>query len=261
MTERPPVVPFVRELEQGMVGLDVVAVKRALSRAGYIEWAPGGAFSNVAGPFFVTSLNRFKRAKGLKQDGKYSFPTHEALRKSRRRRSRSEWAFDRLAIHTLEGKLQTPEERVLDGILAACDQAILRRDLIRYAQVRPYPDMLPYPNLPNVCDCSQFVTWCYRSGGAPDPNGEVGGTFWRYGFTGTLWLNQEVPLVLSMIRLGDLVFYGTPWRAGGAAHVAICREIRAGKPWVGSMGSDSGPLNLPADYRRIVGVRRPALLV
>jgi hypothetical protein len=48
--------------------------------------------------------------------------------------------------------------------------------------------------------------------------------------------------------------------AGGRAHVAIVREIGSRGVLVGSMGSDKGPLNIRADYRQIVGIRRPVLV-
>ena len=62
---------------------------------------------------------------------------------------------------------------------------------------------LTYRTTPTVVG---FVTWCYKSGGASDPNGfDYNG----YGFTGTLLQHgKQVPL--GSIRAGDLVFYGHP---------------------------------------------------
>lgn len=260
MAELPPVVPFPRVLHLNSAGPDVVAVKRALSRAGFMGW---GDFTNVWGAYAVKALEAFEKTKGLKQTGVYAFTRHEALRKTRRKGSRSEWAFDAKSIAIMRGEDVSPWERVSGLVVDAVDQAILRRDAIPYTQARPFPDELPFPNIPDEgADCSGFVTWALRSGGpgVPDPNGMVGGTYWKYGFTGTLWVRNAVVDRLSGSRVCDLVFYGRPWESGGAAHVAIVRHVASdGTRYVGSHGSSAGPLNVRADYRQIVGIRRPRL--
>ena len=260
MAALPPIVPFVRVLEPGTAGRDIVAVKRALSRAGYMEW---GDFTPIWGPFAQTALKRFEKAKGYKQTGIYTYTRHEALRKTHKKNSRSEWAFDAFSIAIMRQEDVTPYEATVDRVVSAVDQAILRRDSIPYTMARPYPDMEPYPNIPDRgADCSGFVTWALRSGGpsVPDPNGMIAGTYWKYGFTGSMWARNEVVSRLSQARLCDLVFYGRPWESGGAAHVAIVRNIADGVVWVGSHGSSRGPLNVRADYRQITGIRRPVLV-
>jgi cell wall-associated NlpC family hydrolase len=53
---------------------------------------------------------------------------------------------------------------------------------------------------------------------------------------------------------GDLVFYA---KSGSTpSHVAIVVGRREGRPMVVSHGSESGPLYLPWDYRRVVQARR-----
>lgn len=260
-TNQPPVVPFVRSLTQGCSGPDVVAVKRALSRAGYIEWK-GTDFTRVWGPYAAESLKRFEKAKGLKQTGEYSFTRHEALRKTHRKGSRIEWAFDAFSIAIMREEDVSPWERVAYRTVDAVNQAIAHRDQITYSQVRPMPDMAPYPNLPYAADCSGFATWAARSGGwAQDPNYPLGSSRkWDgYGYTGTLWACGHDVSSLRYAKLCDLVFYGRPWLAGGAAHVSIVREIHDGRVYVGSHGSRSGPINVPADYRSITGIRRYVL--
>lgn len=260
MSTTPPQVPFVRSLEPGDSGNDVVAVKRALSRAGYIRW---GDFTRLWGPFAVQACKNFQKAKGLKQTGVYHFATHEALRKTHRQRSRTEWAYDALAIKIMREEDVTPLERTIARTLDAAAYGIVRRDQISYDQIRPMPDNAPMPNIPYTADCSGFVTWCARSGGwAQDPNYPVGSTRrWDgYGFTGTLWQNGIAVPSLSQAQLCDLVFYGTPWMSGGAAHVVILRE-KVGSTWyVASHGGQSGPLNLRATYRKITGIRRYKLV-
>lgn len=252
-TSSPPKVPFVEALSLNEVNNWARSPKRALSRAGFMQW---GEFTNVWGVNSVRACKAFQKAVRLKQTGTYTFATHEALRKRRKKGSRTEWAFDALAIAIAANNDVTPLERVMFKTVDAIDYAILHRDQMAYSQKRP-ADITPYPHLPHATDCSGFITWAGRSGGwKTDPN-HLNWT--GYGFTGTLWDNERVPS-LTQARLCDLVFYGIPWMAGGRAHVAIVREIGSRGVLVGSMGSDKGPLNIRADYRQIVGIRRPVLL-
>jgi hypothetical protein len=260
VTVTPPTVPFVRPLSRGDQGDDVLAVKRALSRAGHMQW---GQFTRMWGPHAVTACASFQTAKGLKPTGTYHYATHEHLRRTHRKRSRTEWAFDALAIKIMREEDITPLERVVARTLDAVAYAIINRDRIAYEQSRPMPDNAPFPNIPYVADCSGFVTWAARSGGwAQDPNYPVGSTRkWDgYGFTGTLWEHGTPVSGLATAQLCDLVFYGRPWMSGGRAHVAILRERYGGAWYVGSHGSDPGPLNVGATYRSITGIRRYKLI-
>lgn len=260
MAVTPPVVPFVRVLEIGDSGNDVIAVKRALSRAGYIRW---GDFTRLWGKYAAIACKNFQRAKGLKQTGIYHFATHEALRKSHRQKSRTEWAFDAMSIAIMKSEDITPYDRTVGKTMDAVTYAIANQGRISYSQARPMPDRDPYPNLPYLADCSGFVTWAARSGGwKQDPNYPVGSSRkWDgYGFTGTLWESGTVVNGLSNAQLCDLVFYGRPWQAGGAAHVVMLRDFYGGNWYVGSMGSDAGPSNVRADYRSITGIRRYKLV-
>ena len=69
---------FIRELRRGMRGPDVLAVKRALRKAGFRK----GLTLN---PTFGTALERqikaFQHKHGLKPDGVYGPSTHKALAK------------------------------------------------------------------------------------------------------------------------------------------------------------------------------------
>lgn len=255
-TSTPPRVPFIEEITQGEVGSHVRFTKRALSRAGFMEW---GEFTNVAGEHWIRALNAFKKVKGLKVNGVYDFATHEALRKTHRKGSRTEWAFDSFAIKGLTGENITPLEKIINKTIDAVDYAILHRDRMDYAQIRRMPDNSPFPNLPNPCDCSQFVTWAAKSGGwLQDPNYSVNSSRkWDdYGYTGTLWESGTTINGLSSARLLDLVFFGRPWQPGGAAHVGIVRAIVRGVVYIGHHGQNAGPFNSRADYRSVTGVRR-----
>jgi len=99
-----------------------------------------------------------------------------------------------------------------------------------YGHERPMRDMGRPPNVPYSLDCSAFATWCYKSAGAPDPNGS--------GYNGSGSTYVEWPrgqkISAAQVRAGDLVF----WK--GPDHVAVC----VGEGMCISEGSDAGPLFL-----------------
>lgn len=120
---------------------------------------------------------------------------------------------------------------------------VARPAIWEYKQVRPIPKDITASHI--ITDCSGFVTMCYHAAGLPDPNGR---NYDGQGYTGTLWAHgtkTETP------QVGDLVFYGVPWLAGGAAHVAI---IVSKTECVG-FGSNPGPRRNPINYRPVVGYR------
>ena len=88
--------------------------------------------------------------------------------------------------------------------------------------------------LPISCDCSAWVTICYRWAGAPDPNG-LG--YNGYGYTGSLLANtQGVHIAQSSAQPGDIVVYGNP----PGVHTAIIVEAGA-DPLTVSMGQQGDP--------------------
>ena len=108
---------------------------------------------------------------------------------------------------------------------------------------------------PFYADCSAFATWClwnalfipYRK------RDVVNGAAWKAGFTGTQIAHGR-RVKAGALMAGDLVFYAA--RGTTPTHVAICVGRRNRKAMVVSHGSDSGPLYLPWDYRRVVQCRR-----
>jgi peptidoglycan hydrolase-like protein with peptidoglycan-binding domain len=255
-----PQVPFSRPLygpddpRISKPGADVVAVKRALSRAGFLSWAQ---FDKVYNRRTVRAVKAFQGSVEIKPTGHYGFATHEALRLTRRQKSTSEWAFDAYAVwlaRTYAGQQEkTREELVRDAIADACAFWIRARNQIAYEQVRPFPVLEP-PAILRRTDCSGFVTACFFAGGAPDPNERE---FDGFGYTGTLVGNGQL-VSLADLQVADLVFYGRTTNAspafpfGSPTHVAVA--IGAG--YVASHGSEPGPYKLDADYRPVNQVRR-----
>jgi cell wall-associated NlpC family hydrolase len=221
-----------------MTGLDVIAVKRALSRAGFMQW---GKFTNVYGPFAVKATKAFQKSVGLDQDGVYGSQTHSKLRQARRKGHPSDWAFDSLAAWQMAHvQTQTPEEKTRAAIVATAFYGYSHRGDILYRQYRPVTDTGPPPNVPGYCDCSSFAEWCYKSAGAPDP----GGHGWGFGNT---WTMQEHgrSVTVGQLEPGDLVFYSRPDHVG--VYVGAGRVIEH--------GSNRGPLLVPTGYRTVTACR------
>lgn len=103
----PPDAPFARALyppshDKGPVKPypDVEAVKRAISRAGYWPWQEFDEDYNEK--FAMEGVKKFQQENGLSATGNYGEPTHTRLLDTRRKGSKTEWAFDKTAIHMME---------------------------------------------------------------------------------------------------------------------------------------------------------------
>lgn len=81
-------VPFRRVIKPGAVGLDVVAVKRALKRAGFRS---GIVLTARMGKAAVLALKRFQVAHSLTADGKYGPATHKKFVNGKLFDARGEW--------------------------------------------------------------------------------------------------------------------------------------------------------------------------
>lgn len=258
-----PRAPFARPLygpdDRRFVapGTDVVAVKRALSRAGHLSWAN---FDRVYNRRAVRAVQSFQRTVGIQPTGHYGLATHEALRFTEAEAKPGEWAFDAYSVHLLRNYVRaqkrTREEEARDAIADAAAYWIARAGRISYRQMRPFPVVEP-PAIPAAIDCSGFVTICYFAADAPDPNGR---DYDGYGYTGTL-MSHGRDVTVGEVESGDLVFYGrTPshkaspaFPAGSPTHVAVA----LGGGLVASHGSEGGPYKLRIGYREdLHSVRR-----
>lgn len=254
-------VPLPRNLVFGSKGPDVVAVKRALSRAGYMEW---GNFTTLYGVGMREAVHRLHKAHGRPPNG-YGPRAHTDLENSRAVGKPGQWAFDSIAITIMEqtwDKLHiSPEDIIRGNILAAWRRMYAYRGNMPYSQRRPFPHgvdmsflLLP---LSGGIDCSGTMTFGYDAANAKSPN-VYAGTRMSYngaGYTGTLLAGGQRCSRLDM-EPGDMVFYGsTPsWKASGAfptgspTHVAGWEGDSA--QHVYSMGSY--PMgHYPKDYRSI----------
>ena len=87
--------------------------------------------------------------------------------------------------------------------------------------------------LPCICDCSAFVTYCYSWAGAPDPNG-LG--YNGSGYTGTL-LGHGQWIQPNEVQAGDVVVYGP----GTGWHTAVVVDANIFDPLTVSMGQQGDP--------------------
>lgn len=218
-----PSTPLARPIILGTKGKDVLAVKRALSRAGYIDWT---TFTSTAGPYFKTAVNAFQKHVGLAPAG-YGPRTHEALLATRKEGSKTEWAWDSYSI-TLEHEVyvaihQSPETRIRMAIIQSAKNIYAHRYSVAYSQDRPFALYTLGGPVPSQLDCSGFVTDCHHGGGARNPNKRP---YDGEGYTGTL-LDGGTQTTRDKLKPGDLVFYGFTTQAsaafpyGSPTHVAL----------------------------------------
>lgn len=250
----PPKVPY-DGIPKGEV---CIAIKRALSRAGYMMWAN---FTPQWGKYARRACQNFQHNIGLPVTGMYTEPTHNALVKTHRKLVHGhplEWAFDAFSIAIMEQQHITPEQRVMAKILDSVTWSIDHQGQIGYLMKRP---VIYYPAYPVNHwfwnDCSGMFAQWYKWGGAPDPHDNH---YDGIGNTGTLWENGTPVAHLDDAKPCDAVLFGRPWQAGASAHVIILRRKVEGKWYGGSHGTESGPNEVPANYRPIVGIRRFALV-
>ena len=102
-----PVVHFVRPLyppshDKGPSKpySDIEAVKRAISRAGFWPWQEFD--QNYSEKFAMEGVKPFQQHFGLNPTGYYGEPTHSKLVNTRKKGSKTEWAFDKTAILMME---------------------------------------------------------------------------------------------------------------------------------------------------------------
>jgi len=98
-----PTVPFPRILNVDVsAGKDVVAVKRAISRAGLWPWT---TFNGTYTAAFAKAVGEFQKQKGMGVSGIYGKATHDKLRNTRRDGVPDEWAFDAEAIKLMQAQM------------------------------------------------------------------------------------------------------------------------------------------------------------
>lgn len=230
------IVPFTRVLKKGSKGRDVLAVQRALARAGYRKWGVG--FTGVAGQPFVDQIRRFQRQHKLPTTGTYTRATHEKMRPY----------FDRYGANLMVKAKRAQGGTGSSGRDAAVHAAMEGynyRGHIHYTQGPARMDIVRHKRMPPWHgdiweDCSSSVTAWFWIGKLPDPN-HLG--YNGQGYTGTLAVHG---VRVTFPKPGDFAFYKPPYPYG---HVAMCVGYQNGVPMVVSHGGESGPSYVPWNYR------------
>lgn len=232
-------VQICRTIRPGTVGNDVIAVKRALSRAGFMKW---GNFTSTWGPNAVRACKAFQAKNGIPQSGDYGGRSHTRLLSTPPKEGGGDSAWDGHGLQMLRAFCEFEmERRVRSAIVAAASFWNVHRDEIGYALERPFPLAKP-PAIPPWSDCSGFVTICHRAAGAKNPNG-AHGPYDGLGYTGTLMDGGRKVDSVEKLRPGDAVFYGFtkkpsgPFPLDSPTHVAL--YVGDGK--VITHGKASGP--------------------
>jgi hypothetical protein len=227
----PPAVPFTRPLyppshAKGPVpdDVDIVAVKRAVSRAGYWPWQDfDDAYSQR---FADDGVAGFQYVAGIDPTGNYGSATHEALRTTNRKGSATEWAFDPVSIRLMEQAAAGPPAPELPALGAVCvgGVPILNQDLTHETSGLPL-----YPALDDAFGAGRTVI-------APEPlvvtrtgSSRPGSSFFADGASGLrFWFGHLVtsPEVGRRFAKGDRVGTTCVNTIGGGPHVHLGIEIQ-----------------------------------
>jgi hypothetical protein len=222
----PPTVPFPRPLyppshPKGPVGddVDVVAVKRAISRAGFWPWQDFD--DTYSEKFAKNGVAAFQRAKGINATGNYGQVTHEQLEATRRKGSASEWAFDPVSIRLMQeadGGPPPPQLPAL-GAVTPGGKPALAQDLTHATSGIPL-----YPAWDDAFGQGVSVI-------APEPlvvtresSSRPGDAFYADGASGCRWWFGHLlvaPQVGKRFAKGDQVGVTCPNTIGGGPHVHV----------------------------------------
>jgi hypothetical protein len=249
---------------QSKAGDDVIAVKRAISRAGFWKWQE---FSDDYTNAFAhgddengNGVAGYQRSVGLDGTGTYGKNTHEKLRKAKVPKGgqhAGDDVFDGTACELYSGSTppgsKTPVERVREKLVEFCTRAIAEPDWY-YSQNRAV-DVSVNPNGPTTSDCSgstiQAFHYAKRETGLDVPDPSMQG--WS-GYGNTNYYEDDHPKVTSgSYQIGDLAHYD--------GHVCLC--FKAGNAdtadWFsfGSEPPSKRKLHYRTDFRKVV---RPPLV-
>lgn len=250
--------PFYRNLlpatptRPATVGDDVIAVKRAMWRAGFFPW---NEFNNVYNTAIADAVKVFEQAyKFAVPDRAYTRQTHEKL--ASLKMVNGEPVFDEKATDLYNDERvanSTPTlAEIKQFITEVGFQLYLYRDSISYTQRRPiYPIVrqIENPRYAKHLDCSGtaiYIPWLadrhFRARGITVPSPDPTYGYSGYGNTWSL-ARGGVSVAESEAEIGDLAFYSS-----SISHVATVIALNPTR--VLSNGSQGGPYFLPLRYRR-----------
>lgn len=233
-------------------GKTAEALKRAVSRLGYLPWTD---FDQHYNKNLEDAMKKFQQRAGLSASGQYGKGSWDKLRAAvvpKEMPNGGEYALDRYARTLLQAEAgeqadSTDEERVQAAIAEFWRIAIVHSSVWHYSQARP-GDVSVDPAGGGPSDCSLMVIQAHhyakRKTGlnVPDPAKQN----WT-GYGNTDWYEDDWPKVGAPFRVGDLAHFHSE------RHVIEC--ISPGDAYTaqwGSNGSERDPIlvrSLASYYR------------
>lgn len=249
-------VEFTRYLREGMRGNDVVAYKRALSRAGFMAW---GHFTDVFGPNMAKAVSKFRKQHGLGTQPSIGPKTHVALTLAYKKGTNNQRAMDDYARTLLHDYWVAhhinPELMKRQAIVAEWLFMYQHRYDCLYRQWRPVPLVRP-PAFAHATDCSGLIILGYYVGGARNPN-VISGHRLPYngqGYTQSI-LQAGVKCSRSDLEPADVVMYGYTVHPSGAFPMGSPTHVAGwtGEPGALVVSNGSYPMrHAPYNYRHDV---------
>jgi hypothetical protein len=260
---RRPLYPPGHPKGQSSPGSDIVAVKRAISRAGYWKWqefsddyTTGFAHGDANG----RGVAGFQADKGIDPTGNYGEPTHDKLRNTNVPSGAvhaGQDCFDAHAADLYKNYKPPPQESNADkarqAIVEFANKGLANGSKWSYTQNRAI-DVSVDPAGKVSSDCSgsviQAFNYAKRVTGVPVPDPAK----YAYGGWGNTWDDEDGhPKVSGSYKIGDLAHYD--------GHVTMC--IKAGDwdtaDWwsFGSEPPSKRKLGYRSDFKFVV---RPPLV-
>ncbi len=189
-------------LKPGSHGKPVVALNRALSRAGYRKWQ---VFSRVWNRWVTKALKKFQADHNLKVTGVYDKETHRLLARY----------YDAYSIKFLLKAALPPVDKNAEKRMDFQAELMYIYNIrwnVYYTQRRAFDVFKP----PRGLDCSASGEWGCKWADIPSPSG-----YSSYGY-GNTWSQMSRlnslgrRTTVAKGKIGDFVFYGR----GGPTHVA-----------------------------------------
>ncbi len=203
------IVMLPRTLKEGMRGMDVYAVKRACSRAGFGKWL-GVHFTHIFGRFFTTNLKKFQAAHGLTPDGEYGPATHKKMARY----------FDAYGANEMLKLWKAAQETPIDVAVKvnltarnyawqnAYTQSSKRMQIVRWG-IKTLAALVDFYRKGNTLheDCSSFQQGASFIGRLINPSTGTH-VYTQDGYTGTHAVHG---VRVAVAKKGDLGFYGNGW--------------------------------------------------